>query len=317
MLEKTMKQILTKKINKWVASIDDADLQVLVKKNVVVTGGCFASMIQNEEPKDFDIYFRDIVTVYKVSKYYVKKFKDSHPDMKNIEVQLLYNDEWVHSEDFDQNNLSLSRVTRIRIFIQSAGVAKELEENNIANIETGEDPVEAMNNADEVPANTLDQKEPFRPVFLSSNAITLSDKLQLVVRFWGDPKKIHETYDFEHTKAYWTSNEKQVVIPARVYELVTNKRLIYTGSKYPLASIIRIRKFIQRGWNISAGEILKISMQLNTFNLSDINVLEDQLTGVDSSYFCMLIDALKKRKEGDPSFTIDHTYVASLVDRIF
>ena len=66
------------------------------------------------------------------------------------------------------------------------------------------------------------------------------------------------------------------------------------GSKYPLCSIIRTRKFIQRGYTINAGQYLKMAMQLNELDLKDVSVLQDQLIGVDSAYFDMVIRCNKK-----------------------
>ena len=44
----------------------------------------------------------------------------------------------------------------------------------------------------------------YEPVFFSPNAISLSNDLQIVLRFWGDNKKIHETFDFVHATNYFT-----------------------------------------------------------------------------------------------------------------
>ena len=41
-----------------------------------------------------------------------------------------------------------------------------------------------------------DDKPKYRPVFLSQNAITLSDRMQIVIRFHGLPNQIHDNYDF-------------------------------------------------------------------------------------------------------------------------
>ena len=78
-----------------------------------------------------------------------------------------------------------------------------------------------------------------------------------------------------------------------------------------------MRKFIQRGWTINAGEILKMVFQLNSMDLTDIHVLEEQLIGVDTAYFRQLIDALKTRKENDKDFVPTQTYITTLVDKIF
>nr|MCU0343906.1 T9SS type A sorting domain-containing protein [Ignavibacterium sp.] len=43
----------------------------------------------------------------------------------------------------------------------------------------------------------------YRPVFISENAITLSDKVQLVIRFYGTPAEIHDNYDYAHCMCYF------------------------------------------------------------------------------------------------------------------
>ena len=57
MTEKTIKQVLVKKISKWIDTIKDENVKDAISKDLIITGGCFPSMIQNEIPKDFDCYF--------------------------------------------------------------------------------------------------------------------------------------------------------------------------------------------------------------------------------------------------------------------
>src|SRR3546814_19222919 len=42
---------------------------------------------------------------------------------------------------------------------------------------------------------------------MSTKAITLSDKIQIVLRFYGEADAIHENYDFVHCTTYWTSTD--------------------------------------------------------------------------------------------------------------
>ncbi len=162
-------------------------------------------------------------------------------------------------------------------------------------------------------AEPKEDKPKYRPVFLSSNAITLSDKVQLVTRFFGDPDKIHKNYDFVHCTNYWTSWDNQLVLRPEAVESLLAKELRYVGSKYPLCSVIRTRKFIQRGWACTAGQYLKMIMQLQELDLKDVAVLEEQLTGVDTAYFVEVIEALKKRD----AKRVDAAYLVELIDRIF
>ena len=122
-----------------------------------------------------------------------------------------------------------------------------------------------------------------------------------------------EMDDFVHCTNYWTSWNNELVLNPAALESILSKELRYVGSKYPICSLVRLRKFIARGWRINAGQILKMAMQVSELDLTDIDVLEDQLTGVDTSYFVQLIKGLRDK---DPD-KVDHAYLVEIIDRMF
>ena len=79
------------------------------------------------------------------------------------------------------------------------------------------------------------------------------------------------------------------------------------------------RKNIERNISINAGQILKICLNLQDFDLNNVDVLKDQLMGVDSLYFTWLIKAIhqdlndKEIKEDE----INSHYIIELIDKIF
>ena len=160
-------------------------------------------------------------------------------------------------------------------------------------------------------------KDPYRPVFLSSNAITLSDKIQLIVRFYGEAEEVHKNFDFLHCTNWYDYGTGELVLKPEALECLLNKELKYSGSRYPVCSVIRTRKFIKRGFHINAGQYLKMCFQISQLDLTNIDVLEDQLVGVDSSYFSMLIEGLRAKEENDPSFKVREDYLTSIIDKIF
>jgi hypothetical protein len=173
---------------------------------------------------------------------------------------------------------------------------------------------DAYEDLNEAAFNTESEGEPeFRPVFISTNAITLSDKIQIVLRFYGDADTIHENYDFVHCTNYWTSREGALTLRQPALEALLSKELKYVGSKYPVCSVIRLRKFIRRDWTINAGQILKMMMQISELDLTDPKVLEDQLTGVDSAYF---LEIMTKVRENDPD-KVNASYLVEIIDRMF
>jgi hypothetical protein len=319
---KTIRQTLRRKIDDWAKSIEDEELRKLVLRDTVVTGGCIASMLLREPVNDYDVYFRTAETTRRVAEYYVGRFKVK--DKAGIEVPLSV---WCDHEG--------DKITRVKVVVKSAGVASEdgtttpyeyfegrPDTSDAANTYVGEvmdDPEESAEVAEEAERLALEADDElnrprYRPVFLSTNAITLSHKIQVVVRFFGEPDEIHENYDFAHCTCYWTSRDDgQLVLRPAAMEALLTRELRYVGSKYPLCSLIRLRKFIQRGWAVNAGQILKMVIQLQDLNLKDPKVLQDQLTGVDASYFAQM---MAKVKEKDPD-KIDGAYLVEVINRLF
>jgi hypothetical protein len=361
MQEKTIKGVLRKKFSDWISSIEDESVRKLAEENTIITGGAIVSLMQNEQPNDYDIYFRTKEVTRKVAEYYANKYNEEHGPTERkiggkikifvidgemfdiVDDVILFNDEklkkhlGLKSDTFpigkydceDGVQLGMTRMItntpkdRIKIFISSDGVVgdpEKLKDQNYYDDAHSEQKAykEALDDADSMDAEELEKDvKKYRPVFFSSNAITLSNKVQIVVRFYGNPDEIHESYDFVHTKNYWTSWNNYISIPKDVYECVMNKTLKYTGSKYPICSLFRLRKFIKRGWNISAGEVVKISFQISELDLTDIDILEEQLIGVDSLYFMRLVDQLRLKKEKDPNWEITQNYVISIIDKVF
>ncbi len=291
MLSKNIRKKLRSKLDNWLHNVEDDKIANIISDNTIITGGAIVSMLMGEEVNDYDVYFRTKDACLAVCDYYANKFNMTHAANCRVDV----------SED-----------GRISLFIKSAGALGDKD----AFVNDESEPEETESYIEE-PAEPNTEKPKYRPVYLSTNAITLSDKIQIVIRFYGEPEQVHENYDFVHCTCYYTSWDNRIVLPARALEAIINKELFYVGSKYPLCSIIRSRKFISRGWQINAGQYLKMALQLNELDLKDLNVFADQLVGVDSAYFNAAIAQIKKKKEEDPNFTVDNTYLFEIINRIF
>jgi len=316
MKSKTINAVLHKKIGAWLRSIEDDSVREMAQKNTIVTGGAIASMLLNEPVNDYDIYFRDRATTIAVARYYMSRFKVKERQGIPCEMRLVGDD----GEPINDTNPT----GRVKIMIQSSGIASdegtkkpyeyfEARQDDAAGQYVGELMGGDIEDATDAIERELPDDNDYRPVFLSTNAITLSGKIQIVIRFFGNPDEIHENYDFVHCTNYWTSWDHKVVLRQDALESLLARELRYVGSKYPVCSIIRLRKFIRRGWTINAGQILKILMQANALDLTDPKVLEDQLTGVDAAYF---IEILEKVKVKDPN-KIDTAYLVEIIDRMF
>jgi hypothetical protein len=316
MKSKTIKAVIRAKVDAWIASIEDEQVRALAAKSTIVTGGAIASMLLKELVNDFDVYFRDRATTLAVAKYYVGQFCPAKKS--GIECAIYVDDQLPD---------------RVRIVVKSAGVASENgttkpyeyfesqpegeSQQYVAEVmdDPGniQDAYDGTKQAVSEDRSANDSRPAYRPVFLSTNAITLSDRVQLVLRFYGEPEQIHENYDFVHCTNYWTSWDDALVLKPSALEALLSRELVYVGSRYPVCSIIRLRKFIKRGWTINAGQMLKMVMQVSALDLTNIEVLQDQLTGVDCAYFC---EVISKLKEKDPT-NVNAAYLVEIIDRMF
>lgn len=310
MKKKTINAVINKKFDEWLSSITDESVRSLVENNSIVTGGCIASMLLKEPVNDFDVYFATKETVKAVAEYYVKIWNDVNGDNGYVLDGAVTNE---NNPDYKGGVAMNMTPDRIKIIFESNGVAKEHGAlDDTAEIEEWPDGKAVVEE---------ESKPRYRPIYLSCNAITLSQQIQIVIRFYGDPTNIHQHYDYVHCTNFWTSKERSVTLNQPALEALLSRELRYIGSKYPLASVIRTRKFIKRGWTINAGQYLKMAFQISELNLKDIPTLEDQLTGVDVAYFNHLINALQshseKQKEEGKEFVLEYSYLATIIDKIF
>lgn len=293
---KTIKKVITLKLEDWLSTITDEGLRKDVKGSLLVSGGCITSMLQKQPVNDYDIYLMDMDVLYRLANYYRpnqvldgrlkdRYIKDRYPKYDPAEPYMHDGSDEEYRPEMLVRLLSL-KPDQIKLDINSEGVRIEKEDINPA--------------------------LKYQPAFFSQNAISLTDDIQIVLRFSGTPEKIHSTFDFIHATNYFTFKEGLVTNLAAMESILTHT-LSYQGSFYPLTSIIRMKKFISRGWTINAGEILKIMFQISDLNLRDIVVFEEQLIGVDVAYFSTLIEIIR----GVPEEKMTGSYLNSIIDKVF
>jgi hypothetical protein len=318
MNSRNIKAHLQKKFNEWVESIEDKNLRKTVKEHSMISGGAITSLLLGEKPSDYDIYFDDFKTTYEVVSYYSKRIKSSVP----IYVAVGDKHNITKYEHLQHIPTDATNSPRIMLVMRSSGIAGEEPVEGYQYFETIGNPenVDVEQYIEELTGKIekdKDDKNKYQPIFATSNSITLSNQIQLIIRFYGSRSKIHENFDFEHCKNVWYSKDGSLLLTKEALETTINKQLIYSGSNYPLASMFRIRKFLSKGWYINVADMLKIAYQISELNLKDINILEDQLIGVDVAYFTSLIQHLRELKDKDPDFNMGFHYLSSVLEKAF
>jgi|688.fasta_scaffold496809_1 hypothetical protein len=299
---KTIKKNIQSKLEEWLKTITDEALAKDVKENLLVSGGSITSMFLNEPVNDYDIYLMDIDVCKRLAKYYTQTFQDvvifdGREKQKLVDK---YNDE----NDTIDGTLPIDRNNSFAISLRN------LKYDQIKLYFNGENGGMKVNDGIE------EDKLNYTPLYFSPNAISLSHNLQIVLRFWGTAEQIHKTFDYIHATNYFTFKEG-LVRNLEAVESILTKQLKYQGSYYPVTSIIRAKKFIKRGFNIGAGELLKIMFQISQLDLTNPDVLEEQLIGVDVAYFDLIITALRNKMDSDKDFKLSAEYFNNLIDIVF
>ncbi len=271
-------------MNEWLKSIKDDSLREEVRENILVTGGCIASMLTNEQVNDYDVYIMDMNVLKRLCLYYCNKY----------DVQVF--------DGREQEELTRKKYDGLSQAAYDVAV-RTLKPDQIKLYVGWGLPI--AHNEDQL-------KIPYRVNFLSPNAISLSDDVQIVCRFHGNAEQIHKTFDFIHATNYWTFNAGLVLNVDALTSILT-KQLKYQGSLYPLTSIIRLKKFLKRNWNVNAGEQLKIMFQISLLDLTNPDILEEQLIGVDVAYFGKLVEILRN----NPGKDMTTEYLNAIIDQVF
>lgn len=297
---KTIRKNIEMKMNQWLETITDVELRKSVKKNILVSGGSITSMFLNEKVNDYDVYLMDQSVLIELCKYYAIPHGVVVWDGRNKSKIIEENggEEYLSSVyidgDLTKNESKLAvairnlKESQVKLYITSSEGGKRVNEDK------------------------EEDKLQYFVKFFSPNAISLSDNVQIICRFNGNAEEIHKTFDFIHATNYFTFEEGLVTNKAALESILT-KQLKYQGSLYPVTTIIRIKKFLKRGWNITAGEMLKVMFQISDLDLSEPDVLEEQLIGVDIAYFGTLIDILRNV----PKEKHNSAYISSIIDKVF
>ena len=284
MQTKTISKVISSKLEDWLLTINDDWLVKELRKNILVSWWSITSMFLNEQVNDYDIYINDMNVLKAIVEYYVKPF--------NLEIL-----DWRIDRNFQERGINDPNDAYDTV------IRRTLKEDQIK-----------INVSWWLRVNeeaTEEELKKYIPVFFSPNAISLSNDIQIVCRFHWNNVDIHKTFDFIHATNYFTF-ETWLVTNKEALESILTKQLKYQGSLYPLTTIIRIKKFIKRWWNISAWEMLKVMFQISELDLKNPDVLEEQLIWVDIAYFSVLIEALRWVDKD-----LDSHYINTLIDRIF
>lgn len=127
---------------------------------------------------------------------------------------------------------------------------------------------------------------------------------QLIVlpALFGDPATIFTYYDFTVCMgAYQFTPDGQdegFVFGADYFKHIGQRRLVFhTGTMFPICSMLRVMKYIKKGFFITGMELLKIGLSIHALEIETYADLRVQLQGIDTAF---LSELTTQMKAGEP-----------------
>jgi hypothetical protein len=149
--------------------------------------------------------------------------------------------------------------------------------------------------------------------------ITLSPEksytIQLITRIYGTPQQIIDQFDFTVCMCAYTPQDdgKFIMNPNFILHLA-ERTLCFNGkAKYPIATLVRTKKYIEKGYSLAPIEYVKLALAINNLDLKDWTTVREQLEGIDLALFQSLISKLP---EGETTEFEYETFMALLEDTL-
>lgn len=127
---------------------------------------------------------------------------------------------------------------------------------------------------------------------------------QLIVMpdLFGDPQTIFRYYDFTVCMAAYQFFEdgknEGFVFGDDFFKHIGQRRLVFhTGTMFPICSMLRVMKYLKKGFFITGMDILKIGLSIHCLKMETYADLRRQLQGIDTAF---LSDLTSQMKPGEP-----------------
>ena len=138
---------------------------------------------------------------------------------------------------------------------------------------------------------TVDTLKQVYKYFETPNCVTINTnyvKVQLCKYNYPTMKQLVESFDFAHVQIAYDIFTQDVAYTEQAKEAFISRTTTFTGSEYPLSSLIRLNKYYERG-RIQGrgliGEVLLIFKAILERGFKDYEDFKDQLNAVDLNFF--------------------------------
>jgi len=145
-------------------------------------------------------------------------------------------------------------------------------------------------------------------------------QLIILPGLFGDPSSIFKCYDFTVCMGAYQffadparQHEEGFVFGDDFLKHIGQRRLVFhTGTMFPICSMLRVMKYIKRGFYITGMELLKIGLSIHSLRIETYKDLRRQLQGIDTAFLADLTDQMKEGKPLGAQQYINEKFMAMI-----
>lgn len=110
-----------------------------------------------------------------------------------------------------------------------------------------------------------------KTLIVTDNAISFDRRLQIITRWVGEPKEVINCFDFKHNMFYFQNGKLHNLVD---WKYLDEKKLYYNEKRARDVAncIMRVNKFVNRGFTISNIELSKILLKLDEVGFSEVDL---------------------------------------------
>lgn len=155
----------------------------------------------------------------------------------------------------------------------------------------------------------LEESDNYELMFNTDNAYSFSGMgiavqlIKLPEMITEDTQAILDQFDFTVCMGAYDFLLEEFILNDMFLEHLAAKELHYNiEGKYPLASMFRVRKYLEKGYTISGTEMVKLGLCINKLKIETFKELRAQLMGIDTLFLKDLTDRLMNDQFADRKY---------------
>lgn len=130
-------------------------------------------------------------------------------------------------------------------------------------------------------------------------------KFQVIKKFTGEPSEIFNHFDFTINMGAWMPDGVFWLYKDFFEDLARRRLMINVNTFYPISTVVRVFKYVRKGYTIGGTEILKIMLRVHSLELSNFGVLKEQLEGIDTLFLKPLTDFLSNTEHAEQKYSFE------------